>query len=115
MEKLDRLMNRVDREFKKKSYDTNLGGSHSEYFRLLRQFYDLYQLCLVELCSELKNYQLEFIGVSLFKLFASFKVQMAENMRFCIEYTSKYEDTMKISKKKKKAHCSIFLYQEERE
>jgi hypothetical protein len=112
MDKLDRLMNRVDREFKKKTYDTNLGGLHKDYFRLLRQFNDLYQLCLVEICSELKDFQLDFIGISLIKLFASFKVQMAENMRFCIEYTAKYEDTMKLSRNiKRLLAVPLFSYE----
>lgn len=87
---IEKLLAKIDREFKKITDSlaeelTNLDKSlgRLNYFK---KFYDLYSICLLEICNEIQLFGLDYFCVLLLKLFSCFKLFLI----FFMKYNSQF-------------------------
>ena len=93
--KLNRILERVDREFHSKIIDgEDIKTTGAEYLKSLKNFFTIYDFCLMETCGELIFYELEFISDLLKKIFYSFKIQLAFMLRFTVKNISERDDLL---------------------
>ena len=88
VEKIQILLELLDKEFKKKFNITNNLNLDveitQEYLFGLKKFYQFYLLCLVELCNKINHFGLGFLSVTIMQMFQTFRVNMAFFMKFNI-------------------------------
>lgn len=53
-----------------------------ERISYMRRFFDIYSVCLLELCNEMNLFGLDHIAILLIRLFNSFKLQIAQFNKF---------------------------------
>ena len=72
-------MNSLPNDFK----NSDISIEKLSYFK---RFNDLYSICLIEICSEIQFFGLDYLCILLLKLFNCFKLQQLFFMKYNTEY-----------------------------
>lgn len=83
--KIEDLIEIINADFKKKCSENDFKNPHN-YIPQLKNYLNLYTLCLLEICHDLHFIGLDFVSKSLFKLFQSFKIQYAGFLKLQIKF-----------------------------